>query len=46
PPICGVRGERIHTVQLERDSMANWEVDLSENLEEYLQNYYRRTHWK
>uniref|UniRef100_A0A1J3GA08 Condensin-2 complex subunit H2 n=1 Tax=Noccaea caerulescens TaxID=107243 RepID=A0A1J3GA08_NOCCA len=32
----GVRGERIHTVQPERDLVANWEVDLSEKLEEYL----------
>ncbi|KAG7625500.1 Condensin-2 complex subunit H2 [Arabidopsis thaliana] len=31
-----VRGERIHTVQPERDLVANWEVDLSEKLEEYL----------
>ncbi|KAG2306020.1 hypothetical protein Bca52824_025768 [Brassica carinata] len=29
-------GERIHTVQPERDLVANWEVDLSEKLEEYL----------
>lgn len=32
----GVRGERIHSVQPERDLVANWEVDLSEKLEEYL----------
>ncbi|XP_019102253.1 PREDICTED: condensin-2 complex subunit H2 [Camelina sativa] len=32
----GVLGERIHTVQPERDLVANWEVDLSEKLEEYL----------
>ncbi|CAH8328643.1 unnamed protein product [Eruca vesicaria subsp. sativa] len=29
-------GERIHRVQPERDLVANWEVDLSEKLEEYL----------
>ncbi|KFK39021.1 hypothetical protein AALP_AA3G190200 [Arabis alpina] len=29
-------GERIHTVQPERDLVANWEVDISEKLEEYL----------
>ncbi|KAF8094180.1 hypothetical protein N665_0368s0017 [Sinapis alba] len=29
-------GERIHTVHPERDLVANWEVDLSEKLEEYL----------
>ena len=28
--------ERIHRVQPERDLVANWEVDLSEKLEEYL----------
>ncbi|KAL1223687.1 Condensin-2 complex subunit H2 [Cardamine amara subsp. amara] len=32
----GVRSERIHTVQPERDLVANWEVDLSKKLEEYL----------
>ncbi|CAN8259081.1 unnamed protein product [Cochlearia groenlandica] len=33
----GVRGgERIHTVQPGRDLVANWEVDLSEKLQEYL----------
>ncbi|CAH8262196.1 unnamed protein product [Arabidopsis lyrata] len=30
----------------EEGFMANWEVDLSKNLEDYLQNYYRRNHWK
>ncbi|CAL1413200.1 unnamed protein product [Linum trigynum] len=29
-------GERIHTVQAERDLEANWEVDLAKKLEDYL----------